>query len=98
MSCCVACAAGGNTRCSSAGSIAQSPVWVLLAESRWLLMARRIVDLETPVALAACPSDAYMPVHPCCVACQAACHGLVKGALPRPSCAKIGSRSRNPTL
>jgi hypothetical protein len=28
------------------------------------LMARRIVDLDSPVALAACPSDAYMPFTP----------------------------------
>jgi hypothetical protein len=32
--------------------------------ARCALMARRIVDLDSPVALAACPSDAYMPFTP----------------------------------
>jgi hypothetical protein len=45
-------------------SICQSPASVRTAEIRRLLIARSIVNFETPVAFAAIPSDAYIPLHP----------------------------------
>lgn len=53
-------AAGGNTRCSSAGSMVQVPLSSFNPEILPLFKALVIVALEIPAALAACPAVYFM--------------------------------------
>jgi hypothetical protein len=58
-------------RCNSDGSITQSPERSLLAALiRSDLIARRMVDLLSPVAFAARPRLSYMPLCPSCAVCR----------------------------